>query len=163
MIMTLGQGKTVQEAANAVMQQYKLQALESREITVNGLRALTVVADQQPQQQGQQVSVRTLSYFIEYGGNIYHLLGVSSVQDFSAYSQYFTNTMQSFRQLTDAAKINKKAERVRIKTVNQATTLEQVFRQHKVKDKRLEELAILNGMKLTDRVTQGMLIKVIEE
>ncbi len=163
MIMTLGQGKTVQEAANAVMQQYKLQALESREITVNGLRALTVVADQQPQQQGQQVSVRTLSYFIEYAGNIYHLLGVSSIQDFNAYSQYFTNTMQSFRQLTDATKINKKADRVRIKTVNQTATLEQVFRQHKVQDKRLEEMAILNGMKLTDRVTQGMLIKVIQE
>jgi predicted Zn-dependent protease len=163
MIMTLGQGKTVQEAANAVMQHYKLQPLESKEVTVNGLRALAVVADQQPQQQGQQAAIRTLSYFIEYGGNIYHLLGVSSIPDFNAYSAYFNTTMQSFRQLTDAAKINKKPERVRIKTVSQAATLEQVLRQYKVQDKRLEELAILNGMKLSDRLTQGMLIKVIEE
>jgi hypothetical protein len=37
------------------------------------------------------------------------------------------------------------------------------LRQYKVQDKRLEELAILNGMKLSDRLTQGMLIKVIEE
>jgi predicted Zn-dependent protease len=159
MIMTLGQGKTVQEAANAVMQHYKLQPLESKEVAVNGLRALAVVADQQPQQQGQQAAIRTLSYFIEYGGNIYHLLGVSSIPDFNAYSAYFSTTMQSFRQLTDAAKINKKPERVRIKTVSQAATLEQVLRQYKVQDKRLEELAILNGMKLSDRLTQGMLIK----
>lgn len=163
MIMTLGQGKTVQEAASAVMQQYKLQALESSEVTVNGLRALAVVADQQPQQQGQAASVRTLSYFIEYGGNIYHLLGVSSIADFNVYSSFFNSTMQSFRQLTDPSKINKKADRVRIKTVGAPATLEQAFRQFKVPDNRFEEIAILNGMKLTDRVTQGMLIKVIAE
>ncbi|HVG14668.1 MAG TPA: M48 family metalloprotease [Chitinophagaceae bacterium] len=162
-IMTLGQGKTVQEAANAVMQQYKLQSLESREVTVNGLRALSVVADQQPQQQGQAASVRTLSYFIEYGGNVYHLLGVSSIADFNAYASFFTNTMQSFRQLNDPLKINKKPERVRIKTVGAAGTLEQAFRQFKVPDSRHEEVAILNGMKLSDRVTQGMLIKIIAE
>jgi hypothetical protein len=32
----------------------------------------------------------------------------------------------------------------------------------RVNDKRAEELATLNGMKLTDRVEKGMLIKVIE-
>jgi hypothetical protein len=32
-----------------------------------------------------------------------------------------------------------------------------------VTDKRLEELALLNGMQLTDPVTAGMLIKVLEE
>jgi hypothetical protein len=32
-----------------------------------------------------------------------------------------------------------------------------------VPDRRVEELAILNGMKRTDRVTQGMLIKVIAQ
>ncbi len=162
MIMTLGQGKTVQEAANAVMQQYKLQALESREVTVNGLRALSVVADQQPQQQGQAASVRTLSYFIEYGGNIYHLLGVSSIADFNAYASFFTSSMQSFRQLNDPLKINKKPERVRIKTAA-AGTLEQAFRQFRVPDNRHEEMAVLNGMKLSDRLTQGMLIKIIAE
>ena len=161
--MTLGQGKTVQEAASAVMQQYKLQALESREVTVNGLRALSVVADQQPQQQGQAPSVRTLSYFIEYAGNIYHLLGVSSIADFNAYSSFFTNTMQSFRQLNDPLKINKKADRIRIKTINQPSTLEQAFRQFKVPESRFEEVAVLNGMKVSDRLTQGMLIKIIAE
>ena len=72
--------------------------------------------------------------------------------------------MQNFKQLTDPAKLNKKPERVRIKTVNQATTLEQALRSFGVQDnKRLEEMAVLNGMKLKDRVTAGTLVKVIAD
>jgi predicted Zn-dependent protease len=58
--------------------------------------------------------------------------------------------------------INRKPERVRIKTINTATTLDQALRTYKVPTTRLEELAILNGMKLTDRITPGTMIKVIE-
>ena len=71
--------------------------------------------------------------------------------------------MQNFRQLTDPAKLNKKPERVRIKTVNQATTLEQGLRGIGIDQKRLEEMAVLNGMKLKDRLTSGTLIKIIAE
>jgi predicted Zn-dependent protease len=161
MFLTLAPGQNLQEAASSVLQQYKLQTLESREVNVNGLRAIAVVADQQPQQQGQQAAIRTLSYFIQQGQNIYHIIGVTSVNDFNSYSPLFTNTMQSFRELTDAAKINKKADRVRIKTVAQAGTLQQALRSHGVLDRRLEEFAILNGMKLSEQVSKGSLIKII--
>ena len=165
--MTLAQGNSLQAAASQTLQQYKLQPIQSREITVNGLRAIEVVADQQQQQQHQQqqqqASVRTLSYFIQHGSNIYHLIGVSSVADFNNYSPAFTNIMQSFRELTDAAKINKKPERVRLKNVTQATTLQQFFRNNNVPDKRMEEFAILNGMQLNTQVSAGTLIKIIQE
>ena len=71
--------------------------------------------------------------------------------------------MRSFRELTDPAKINKKPDRVRIKNVRQDGTLEQALRSYNVQDKRLQEFAILNGKLLTDRVTAGSLIKVIEQ
>jgi predicted Zn-dependent protease len=106
--------------------------------------------------------LRTLSYLIQYGDAIYLMLGVSNLANFNNYSQYFSNSMQSFRQLTDAAKLNKKPERVRIKTVKQSATLDQALRSFNAPTAKLEELAILNGMKLTDRVTAGMLIKVVE-
>lgn len=155
------QGANLQAAANAAVQQYKLQVLESRETSVNGLPALYVVADQPAQQQGA-ASVRTLSYFIQQGGSIYHILGVSSQADFQTYSSYFSNTAQSFRQLTDASKLNRKPDRVRIKTVRQTGTFEQALRNYNVAPARFEEMGILNGMRLTDNVTQGSLIKVIE-
>ena len=64
--------------------------------------------------------------------------------------------------MTDQAKLNRQPERVRVKTVSQAATLNQVLRGYKIADKRLEEMAILNGMKLTDRVAQGALIKIVQ-
>lgn len=167
MMFTFAPGKTLQEAASTFLQQNQLQAIDSREVNVNGLRAVAIVADQQPQQQQgqqqQQSSIRTLSYFIQYGDAIYLMLGVSGIRDFNYYSQQFTNSMQSFRQLTDASKLNRKPDRVRIKTVAQNSTLEQALRNHRVATKRLEEFAVLNGMKLTDRVQKGTLIKVIEQ
>lgn len=159
MMLTMAPGKTLQEAASAVLQQNNLTLVESRETTVNGLRAIAMVADQR-QEQG---TLRTLSYLIQYGDTIYLMLGVTSAADFNNYGQYFTNTMQSFKQLTDASKLNKKPERVRIKTVKQASTLDQALRSFNVPSARLEELAILNGMNLNDRLTSGTLIKVIEQ
>ncbi len=69
--------------------------------------------------------------------------------------------MEGFRQLTDQSKINKQPERIRIKTVNKNITLEQALRNYSVPANRLNELSILNGMKLTDIVTSGMMIKII--
>ena len=112
MMFTFAPGKTLQEAANAFLQQNQLQAIDSRELSVNGLPAIAVVADQQQGQQQQQSQIRTLSYFIQYGEAIYLMLGVTAINDFNRYSQYFTNSMQSFRQLTDQ---NRQFNPVRLK------------------------------------------------
>ena len=162
MFLTLVPGNSLQETANAVLQQYKLVPVETRNTTVNGLSAIYVIADQQPAQQGQP-ALRTMSYFIQYNGSIYHMIGVSTINDFNNYADSFSTAMQGFRQLTDQAKINKKPERVRIKTVSKASTLVQVFRNYNVPDSRHEEFAILNGMKLTDNVPAGTMIKIIAE
>ncbi len=167
MMMTLASGSSLQEAANSVVQQNNLQVLESSQVTVNGLNAIAMVADVKPQQQQQQqqqaASVRTLSYLIQFNNNIYLILGASSVNDFNNYSQYFSNTMKNFRELKDASKINKLAERIRVKTVRQSGTLRQILSNYNVPEKRMEELSILNGMQLTDQVLQGSLIKIIAE
>ncbi|HEX8315337.1 MAG TPA: hypothetical protein VF609_10100, partial [Flavisolibacter sp.] len=110
------------------------------------------------QQQGAAV-LRTLSTFIQYNNTIYHLIGVSSSTDYNAYGNVFLNTMQGFRTLTEASKINRKPERIRLRTTSQAATLDQVLRGYNIPAARLEEFAILNGMNLTDRVPAGTMIK----
>ena len=166
--LTLAPGKTLQEAANAILQQYKLQLAEPlRNVSVNGLNSIAMIADQQvAQQQGQPQQapgIRTISYVIQQGNNLYHLIGVAGIADFNNYMGYFNSTMQSFQTLIDANKLNKKADRVRIKTLAQNMTLEQAFKNYKMPDQKLEQYAILNGMKLTDNVPKGTLIKVIEQ
>ncbi len=162
MMMMLAPGNDLQQAANAVAQQNNLQVLESRQVNVNGLPAIAMVADpQQVQGQQQQQPIRTLSYLIQYNNAIYLILGVSATADFNQFVPYFSNTMEGFKPLTDQSKINKQPERIRIKTVNNSITLEQALRNYSTPANRLNELAILNGMKLTDIVPGGTMIKII--
>jgi predicted Zn-dependent protease len=164
MMLTLAPGSSLQEAANGVLQANSLTLIESRQVTVNGLQAISMVSEQRQQaQQGQQAqaTVRALSYLIQFGGNIYHLLGVSAVNDFNSYYPLFMNSMQSFAELRDASKINKQPERVRIRTVRSNGSLDQALRANNVPTARMEETAVLNGMQLRDNVPSGTLIKVI--
>ncbi|MFD2247398.1 M48 family metalloprotease [Pontibacter ruber] len=165
MFLTLAPGETLEAAAQQLVQKYQLQPIESKKITVNGLPAIAIVADQKPQQQTQQQQqvVRTLTYIIQYGGNNYSMIGASSAENFNSYFQLFSNSMENFRELSDPDKLNRKPERVRIKTISQSATLAQALRANKVPDTKMEELAILNGMKLDDRLDQGTLIKVVEK
>jgi predicted Zn-dependent protease len=165
MMLTLARGQNLQEAASATLQQYKLTPVESKETSVNGMPALVVVADQQPQaqqqqQQQQQAVLRTLSYFISYGGNIYHLIGAAQSTRFNNYLDVFSATMQSFKQLTDQAIINRKPQRISVVTASGAT-LRDALKSKNVPDQLLEEHAILNGMKLSDKISSGTMIKII--
>ena len=163
LFMALAKGANLTEAVTATLKGYGLTALESKQTSVNGLNAVSVIADPTPQQGQQPQQVRTLSYFISYNSNIYHFMGVTATPDFNSYSQFFLQTMQGFRQLTDQNKINKKPERIRVKTINTAITLEQALKSYNMPANRLEELAILNGMQLTDKLSTGTLIKVFGE
>ncbi|TCJ18960.1 peptidase M48 [Flaviaesturariibacter flavus] len=164
MVLTLAPGNDLNTAATQQLQKFGLESRESRSSTVNGNPALIVVADQaaQASQGGQTGAVtRTLNYFIQYGGAIYHLIGATSSQNFATYQSTFTNVMEGFRQLTDPNKLNRKPERVRLRTVGSATTLRQALTGFGVPQARLEELAILNGMQLTDNLAAGTLIKTV--
>lgn len=169
MVLTLAPGESLEAAAQQMVQQFKLQPVESKQVTVNSFPALAIVADQvadqqqqQPQQQQQQApAVRTLIYLIQDGKTIYAMIGASSGPDFATYFPTFSNSMQNFRRLTDADKLNRQPERIRIKSVTSATTLSQALTRFQVPNVRLEEMAILNGMQLTDRLTAGTLIKVV--
>src|SRR4029079_124539 len=119
--------------------------------------AIMMVADNKPdpQNQQQQQPIRTLAYLIQYNNMVFLMLGLSTREDFSNYAPYFTHSAEGFSMLTDQRKINKKPERIRIKTVNTNTTLEQALKTYSVPPLKMNELAILNGMKLTDKITPG--------
>ena len=104
--------------------------------------------------------IRTLSYFISYGGNIYHLIGAAQANRFNNHLETFINTMQNFRQLTDQAMINRKPQRINVVNATGAT-LRDALRSKNVPDQLMEEHAVLNGMKLNDKISSGTMIKVI--
>ena len=165
MIFTIAQGGSLEAAAEGLLKNYQLSLVESKKTSVNGLPAFAMVADQIPQeqQQQQQPSLRALIYLIQHEKNIYAMIGVSAPNDFTGYVTILRSSMENFKNLSDPSKLNKQPERIRIKTVQQKGTLANALQSYRMKDSRLEEVAILNGMKLTDSVDKGMLIKIIDE
>lgn len=157
MTLSLVEGSSLQEAASTVLKQYVMELVDAEEITVNGLKAIRMEAGQQQ----QETIIKTLSYVIEYGGYYYNLMGITHNSSFSSFEPVFLNSMKSFKELKDIEKLNRKPERIRLKTVASEGTLQQVLAAFDVPKDRLEETSLINGMSLTDRVPKGTLIKVI--
>jgi predicted Zn-dependent protease len=161
MLLTLAPAGSLTAAAEAILKNYQLTLVESKKDNVNGLPVIAMVADQAAQE--QQESFRALIYVIEHGKNNYAMIGVSGRSTFNAYVATFKGSMERFNVLNDPEKINKKPERIRVKTIQQNSSLADALRSYRTNDKRMEEVAVLNGMKLTDKVTKGMLIKIIAD
>jgi len=162
MALTLGQGKTTEEAAQAFISNNKLRLLSSEQGNVNGYKAIALVAEQVNEQNPAQ-SLRILNYVIDFDGQIFQIYGVTLKSTFTNFRNTFQSTMKSFDKLTDPSKINVKADILRIKTVKKTGTLSSVLSQYNVAGDDKRDHAVLNGMKLTDQVTKGMLIKVVEK
>jgi predicted Zn-dependent protease len=160
MVLTLAPGGSLESAAEGILKNYQLTLVESKKGNVNGQSMIAMIADQVSE---EQQSIRTLIYVIQNGKNNYALIGVSSLSLFDNYVATFKGSMESFRTLTDPGKINKQPERIRIKTVQQNGTLAQALKNFGTSDRRMEEVSILNGMMLTDKVDKGMLIKIIDQ
>ncbi len=154
-LLTLAGGNSLEEAARNAIAQDSLRVIDRSNVNVNGHSAVEITADLNPQ-------VRLLMYLIQYNGLIYKFVGLSETPNFNTYRNAFANSFKNFRTLTDQSKINIKPERISVKTISNDTRLSDVLRTHNIPSDRMEELAILNGMKLTDTVKKGTLVKVVE-
>jgi predicted Zn-dependent protease len=157
LMLTILKNKTLQEAVNELEQLYSIQSIESRKITVNGLNAISVEGNIVQQQN----ALHTLSYIIQSGENLFLVMGVAAVNNFTNNTSIFKSTLDNFKEIKDPSKINKKQERIILKEVTQNGTLAQTLKTLGTPENRIEEISILNGMKSTDNVVVGSLIKVI--
>ena len=165
-IFTLAQQKTPEEAAQATTKQYGLTVTESKNLTVNGLPAIAVMAKQVQQDQatGQQAAeTQVLSFYISYGGLVYIFHGVSTEADFRTYQPAIESTLTSFAPLNDPAKLNVKPKKVIVRAANRPGTLSQVLTSFGAPQSQLKELALLNNLELNSDIPAGKLIKIIGE
>jgi predicted Zn-dependent protease len=158
MLTIVGKG-SLEETANQMLEQFKLTLVESKKENINGLNSILMIADQK-QEKG---TIRVLSSLIQYEGNIYSLMGISELSKFATYQSAFLSTIRNFKSLTDSEKLNRKPEVIRIKTIPQQMTVQAALQSFNMPASRFEELAILNGMLLNDKLNKGTLIKVIEK
>ena len=159
LVLTAAQGSSADEGAQAIAKQLGISSAQAQRTTINGLPAVVFEGDQQAQDQ-QSAPAHVRGYVIQDGQSLYALLGLAGQSTFSTYQPQFDRVAQGFGRLTDASKLNRAAERVRIRTAK-AGTLATNLAAAGVPSRRYEELAILNGMQTTDRLPAGTLFKVV--
>ncbi|QJW92135.1 M48 family metalloprotease [Spirosoma taeanense] len=169
MVLMLAKGNSLDEAAQTMVKELSLNVLESAKTTINGNPALVIISQQQQQQeQGQpqqqqtaQNTVQIGTHLIQYNNAIYALHGLSAASNFNSQFPVFQRVASGFRALTDSEKLNRKPERVQVKTAPRDGTFSEVMVAMGMPASRVEELGVLNSMKKDDRVTRGSLIKVV--
>lgn len=157
--LTIGPGDSPKAAVDTFVTRYGFQVQSQNSNSINGLPAHTVEALYQDEQNQQQLGIYLTG--IRYGDLNYIFMGVTTTDLYNTYRGNFSSSANSFRKLTDLARIEVKPERVKIREVDQTSTLQEALRGFGMQDDRLEELAILNGMELGDQVNRGMLIKTV--
>jgi predicted Zn-dependent protease len=125
----------------------------------------TQVAQSQTGQQAAATanSIQVATWLIQYGSNIYAIHGVAQAANFAGNVGQFKSVAQGFKSVSDPNIINRQPERIRIKTVQRDGSLKDALKDSNQADGKMDELAIINGMSLSDKVTKGMLIKTLSK
>jgi predicted Zn-dependent protease len=162
-VFTTAPEKSLEDAVKATQEQLQLNIQESKRTTVNGMKAIATLSSQTSQDQstGQNLTIKILSYFIDYNGNNYVFHGVSNDVNFNNYLNLFETTMLNFNKLTDQSKLNVQPKKIKIIKVQNQGTLADALQSLGIKQKQMEELAFLNDLELQDKVPAGKLIKII--
>jgi len=149
--------KTPSAAANAFINESKAAVVKSESTKVNGMPAHRLISDVTT----EQGAIRVMSYFIQKGQAVYAFLGYTEQARFDGYSRVFDQTMGRFNNLTDSGKINVKPERLDVRRTTTQGSLRQALGRFGGSAAKLEDLAILNGMKLDDAVPGNAFLKVV--
>lgn len=155
--ITLAEGQSSSEAARAFFSQQGLQATAPQSGNVNGLQATSG----EFRAATEQGNLHGLATFIEYGGNVFQMLGYTSEQGWRNYGSTLADAIRSFRELNDPERINVQPQRIKIVRVQSPSTLAQLARQHN-SPVPASTLALLN--QTTDENTSynsGDLVKMV--
>jgi predicted Zn-dependent protease len=156
-LFSMAPEKTPSAAAEAFINESKAAVQKSENTRVNGMPAHRIISDVTT----EQGVIRIMSYFIQKGQTVYAFLGYTELSRFNGYSSVFDQTMGRFNNLTDARKINVKADRLDVKRTTTQGSLRQALRKFGEPDNQGEALSIINGMKLDDAVPGNTFLKVV--
>ncbi|MDX1479332.1 MAG: M48 family metalloprotease [Saprospiraceae bacterium] len=160
-IFQLAQENSLVAAAEATIRDNNLTLIDQKTTMVNGFEALVTLSDLLNPQNPQQIT-RVLSYYLQDGNYIYEFHGLTKKTDYQKYAGTFVSTMEGYRRLTDREKIERKPERIVIRTAPFSGQARDVLSAMRVPNDRLEEVSILNGIDLKQRVDSGRRLKLIE-
>jgi predicted Zn-dependent protease len=158
-LFSISSGASSQEAARKFVSETKAGVIRTEAVRVNGLPSQRLHSEVR----AEKGSYQLLSYFIEKDKRIFVLHGLTTSDRFQNYRALFDNTMHQFKDLTDRKRIHVEPDRVRIRTIKNAGTLENELRSLSVPNDKMKGLALLNGRDLNQVVSANTLLKVVEK
>lgn len=156
MQLTLSGASSSGAALNEFGSQQGVQMGRSSQTSINGLPAsiaqFDAVTDQGP--------LRGVAAFIEYGGNVYQVLGYSKASGYASYQATFDRTIGSFDRLTDPSAINVEPRRLDIVRVSSPMSVDE-FAQRNQTSVDVQTLALINGLDPGERLDSGLWKRVV--
>lgn len=149
---------TVDQVARAFVTAMKATVQQTSERNYNGLPArelVSVVVD------GQQ-RARVVSHFFQRGGEVFMFHGLTAENSFNAMAATLTQPAASFAPVTDKARLNRQPQRIAVKRIDKATTLEAALQEFAVDRSLWPRVAWMNELQLADRLPAGQRIKIIK-
>ena len=156
--LTLGGQDSPEALLQKFGQQQGVQMTAGQRVTVNGLQAATAEFQAQDQQSGA-LAGRVM--YISYGGTTYQLLGYSTGAKYGSYASAFSQSMQSFGQLTDQAALNKQPVHLRLVRLPRAMTVAEFHRQYP-STVGVDLIAAINGLDAGDTMPAGTWAKRVQ-
>jgi predicted Zn-dependent protease len=133
--------------------------IEERSATFNGLagyeQAYTIT-------QEDQSTIRMRLSYVKKGDYVYAFQAISPADGFSKHDPGFKSVVGSFRDLTDASKINRAPKRLALVLANGTETLQAVLKRSRVPESAWPTFAVMNGLELAAVPSAGTLIKAIK-
>lgn len=157
-VLGISEGRTLREAANALLTKHELKLLSENKQMINGLQAVHFIASGGPSDQSLELSI----FLIEYNNLIYQFIGASYPKDFDSLASIADKVAGGFRTLSDPSKINVYAKHIKIMEVRHSMPLKSALTGWGANEESLDEHAVLNGMTLDQRIPPGTLIKFID-
>jgi predicted Zn-dependent protease len=136
----------------------KAQLLQSSEQSLNGLKVRRLVSSVTD---GAK-RVRIVSHFFQKGDTVFTFHGLTSEADFPRQLAALEQPAQSFAVLTDPARLNRQPQRLVVRRVGKASTLEELLRAEKIDAQLWPRIAWLNELRLTDRLQTGQRVKIVK-
>jgi predicted Zn-dependent protease len=153
MQLTLAQGSAAQ-AAQTFASQQGVQTSGVQRGDVNGLpaAALEFAANT------QSGTVQGRAAWIEYGGNVYQIIGYGTQQRWGANQGAVVQSIQSFARVTDQSILSVQPLTLDVVRADRATSFQQ-FAQQNAGPIEVERLLLLNQAQPTDQIRAGELVK----
>jgi predicted Zn-dependent protease len=153
-VLGFAQQQSPQAAAQAFFSQQGVQRGQSLQANLGGLPAVANVFGAQT----QQGNLMGIVAFVEHNNRVYQVLGYTPESRFRNYDDLISNSLASFRRVTDRALLDVKPQRVDVVSLQSSMTLEEFARRYP-SNTDVRTLAIINQADGNTRFPAGAEVK----